>query len=84
LFGNETPTLTIKREAGRWHAVFSVECEVEPLPASNEVTGIDVGLTAFATLSDGTESDNPGYYREAQARLRRAQQKVAHVIMRLL
>jgi putative transposase len=57
--------------------VFSLECETVPLPESAESTGIDVGLSSFATLSDGTEIDNPRYYREAQAKLRRAQRKVA-------
>ena len=70
-------TVTAKREAGRWYAVFSVECEPRPSPASIEKTGLDVGLSAFATLSDGTEIENPRYYKEAQAKLRRAQRKVA-------
>jgi putative transposase len=70
-------TVTVKREAGRWYAVFSVECEPKPLAASMEKAGIDVGLSAFATLSDGTEIENPRYYKQAQAKLRRAQRKVA-------
>src|SRR5215470_11428122 len=70
-------TGAVKREAGRWYAVLSVECEPKPLPASAEKVGLDVGLTAFATLSDGTEIENPRYYKEAQAKLRRAQRKVA-------
>src|SRR5919198_1691835 len=51
-------TLTVKREADLWYAVFSVECEASPLPESAKSTGIDVGLSSFATLSDGTEIDN--------------------------
>ena len=70
-------TLTIKREAGRWFACFSVECEAKPLPACKDTIGIDVGLTAFATLSDGTEIENPRYYVQAQKQLRLAQRKVA-------
>src|SRR5574342_704401 len=70
-------TVTAKREAGRWYAMFSVECEPRPLPASIEKTGLDVGLNAFATLSDGTETENARYYKEAPAKLRRAQRKVA-------
>jgi putative transposase len=73
----EIKTVTVKREAGKWFAVFSVECEPKPLLASVEKAGLDVGLTAFATLSDGTEIENPRYYKEAQAKLRRAQRKVA-------
>jgi putative transposase len=67
----------IKRECGKWYAIFAVECEAEPLPPCAESVGIDVGLTTFAMLSDGTEIPNPRYYREAQAELRRAARKVA-------
>ena len=70
-------TLTVKREAGKWYACFSVECEAMPLPPNTESIGVDVGLLAFATLSDGTEIENPRYYREAQKKLRGAQRKVA-------
>jgi putative transposase len=70
-------TVTIKREAGRWYVCFSVECATRPLPVSTEAVGIDVGLTAFATLSDGSEVENPRYGRKAEARLRIAQRKVA-------
>jgi putative transposase len=75
--GGRIKTVTVKREAGRWYAAFSVECEAEPLPASPESVGIDVGLAAFATLSDGTEIENPKYYDGARAKLRRAQRRVA-------
>jgi len=70
-------TVTIKREAGRWSACFSVECDARPLAASAQAVGIDVGLSAFATLSDGTEVANPRLARKAEARLRIAQRKVA-------
>jgi putative transposase len=70
-------TVTVKREAGKWYVCFSVECEIAPLPRSTEAVGVDVGLTAFATLSSGTDVENPRFYRGATARLRRAQHKVA-------
>lgn len=70
-------TVTVKRECGKWYVCFSVECDAQPLPAPLEKVGVDVGLSAFATLSDGTEIDNPHYYREAQKTLRKAQRKVA-------
>jgi putative transposase len=70
-------TVTVKREAGKWYACFSVECQAKPLPESAASVGIDVGLTAFATLSDGTGVENPRHSRGAQAKLRRAQRKVA-------
>ena len=70
-------TATIKRQAGRWFVCFSVECDAKPLPANDLKTGIDVGLESFAVLSDGAEINNPRYYRNAQARLRVCQRKVA-------
>ena len=70
-------TLTLKREAGQWFACVSVEVEPAPLPASVECVGVDVGLTHFATLSDGTAIANPRYSRRAEAKMRRAQRRIA-------
>lgn len=71
-------TLTAKREAGRWYVCFSVEMpETEPLPLSDLAVGVDVGLTTFAVLSDGTEIANPRHFRAAERRLRIAQRKLA-------
>jgi putative transposase len=71
-------TVTAKREAGRWYVCFSVELpEPEPLPACDVKVGIDVGLTTFAVLSDGTEIANPRPLRLAERRLRIAQRKLA-------
>jgi putative transposase len=70
-------TVSVKREAGRWYALFSCEVEPAPLPPSDEAVGIDVGLTTFAVLSDGSEIANPRYARKAAAAVRRAQRKVA-------
>lgn len=70
-------TITVKRECGKWYACFSVEVVVEPLPETDTRVGLDVGLTAFAALNDGTEIKNPRYYRKAQAILRLAQRRVA-------
>jgi putative transposase len=70
-------TLSLKREVGKWYALFSCEVGPSPLPPSAEAVGIDVGLTAFATFSDGSEIANPRHARKAAAAVRRAQRKVA-------
>jgi putative transposase len=71
-------TVTAKREAGKWFVCFSLEMpEPEPLPVCDLAVGIDVGLTTFAVLSDGTEIANPRHYRMAERRLRIAQRKLA-------
>ncbi|HMD44201.1 MAG TPA: transposase, partial [Candidatus Acidoferrum sp.] len=50
---------------------------VVPLPETDAAVGIDVGLSSFATLSDGSEIANPRLYHQAQMKLRRVQRRVA-------
>ena len=69
-------TLTIRRSStSKWYACFSVECEPERLPERDEQVGIDVGLKTFATLSDGTEIDNPRFFRQEEKALAKVQRK---------
>ncbi|WP_089940224.1 RNA-guided endonuclease InsQ/TnpB family protein [Candidatus Entotheonella palauensis] len=70
-------TVTVKREAGRWSACFCVETAGAPDTRMYEDIGIDMGLESFAVLSDGTVIDNPRWYRQAHAKLRVAQRRVA-------
>jgi putative transposase len=76
--GAAIKTVTARRQAGRWYACFSLELPEPPLlPACQAEVGIDVGLTAFAVLSDGTEIANPRHFQAAERRLRLAQRKLA-------
>jgi putative transposase len=59
-----------------WYACFSCEIRPRPLPKPDEAIGIDVGLESFAVLSDGV-IENPRQYGQAQAKLRKAQRRVA-------
>ena len=70
-------TCTLKRTVSGWFATLVFEYTPRPLPASDLAVGIDVGVTTFATFSDGTEIQNPRIYQNAQAELRRAQRKVS-------
>jgi putative transposase len=71
-------TVTLTKQCGRWYACFSVLLPFpDPLPATSNATGIDVGLTSFAVLSDGTTIKNPRYFQTAQAKLRRVQRRVS-------
>jgi putative transposase len=50
--------------AGKWFVAFS--CEVEkpqPLPATGESIGIDLGLVRLATFNTGEKKENPRWYR---------------------
>jgi len=74
----EIKTCTIKREADGWYAVFAViENQSRFIPRTGESAGIDVGIEHFATLSTGTEIDNPRFLRASEGRLKTAQRKVS-------
>ncbi len=71
-------TCSIKKEIDKWYVCFSVEYE----PAAkktviNSVLGIDVGLSSFATLSDGDPIDNPKHLRKAELRLIKKQKRLS-------
>jgi putative transposase len=71
-------TVTISREADGWYVCFScADVPTQPLPATGQETGIDLGLEAFATLSDGTRIFHPGWYRKAERALKTAQRRVS-------
>ena len=60
-------TVTISREADGWYACIScADVPIRPLPPTGQETGIDLGIEAFATLSDGTRIFSPGWYRKAE------------------
>jgi len=69
-------TLTVTRSAtGKWFACFSVEVEAQPLLACDKSVGIDVGLSHFATLSNGEQIANPRFFRTDEKALGRAQRR---------
>ncbi len=71
-------TCTVTYEAGQWYAVFSCEAaQPEPLPPVESEVGIDLGVTHFAALSDGTFIENPRHYRRAQKKLSQLQQALS-------
>lgn len=73
----QVKTCTIRRLAGKWFACFACEYEPEPLPASSERIGIDVGLEKFAALSDGSFVANPRFFRRDEKALVKASRKQA-------
>jgi putative transposase len=71
-------TVTISQEVDGWYACFSCdEVPIEPLPATSQETGIDLGLESFATLANGTQIANPRIFRVAEMNLKRAQRRVS-------
>jgi putative transposase len=71
-------TLTIRRSStNKWYVCFSCEIETEPLVSSDRVVGIDVGLSAFATLSMGEQIKNPRFFRTEQKALASVQRRLS-------
>ncbi len=64
-------TCRIKYEAGQWYVSFAVELpDAMELPKTNHIIGLDMGISALVTTSDGEKVENPNYYRTGQQRLR--------------
>ena len=64
-------SVTVSERAGRWYVSLAVEEERRsPLPPMGEPVGVDLGIHALATVSDGTVIENP---RSLAARTRKLQ-----------
>jgi putative transposase len=71
-------TITISQEADGWYVAIScADVPIQPLPPTGQETGIDLGIEAFATLSDGARILTLGYYRKAERYLAKCQRRVA-------
>ncbi len=51
--------------------------EAQPLPTNDKAVGIDVGLTHFATLSNGEHISNPRFFRTDERALAKAQRRLS-------
>lgn len=58
-------------------ALCCTDVEIEPLPKTGAVSGIDMGLKAFAITSEGTEYQNPRYLAKNQKKLARLQRQLS-------
>jgi putative transposase len=69
-------TVTLSRSAsGKWYACISCETVAKELEPTEQITGVDVGLASFATLSNGEQIENPRFYRRDEADLKRVQKR---------
>jgi putative transposase len=78
----EPSSVTIVKDAsGRYFASFVVTTKQdETLPTVEPEVGIDLGLTHFAVLSDGTKVAAPKFLRQAARRLRRLQKSLSRKV----
>ncbi|MFE7273644.1 RNA-guided endonuclease InsQ/TnpB family protein [Streptomyces sp. NPDC057623] len=71
----------IKDAAGRFFASFVIDTDPTAdqarMPQTENTIGIDLGLTHFAVLSDGTKIDSPRFLRRAEKKLKKAQRELS-------
>ncbi|MFF9126273.1 RNA-guided endonuclease InsQ/TnpB family protein [Streptomyces sp. NPDC014889] len=71
----------MKDAAGRYFASFVVDtdpaADAARMPDTHRTVGIDLGLTHFAVLSDGTKIDSPRFLRRAEKKLKKAQRELS-------
>ncbi|MEV6699487.1 RNA-guided endonuclease TnpB family protein [Streptomyces sp. NPDC051453] len=78
-----TPTsvTVIKDAAGRYFASFVIDtdpaADATRMPATDRTIGIDLGLTHFAVLSDGTKIDSPRFLRRVEKKLKKSHKELS-------
>jgi putative transposase len=67
------------RRADGYYCQFGVQADrVIVHETTGATVGIDVGLKAYYTDSNGNTVDNPRHYRKAETRLKRLQRRLSH------
>ncbi len=82
LFEGEMRTVTISRTPTNKYFASILIQDNKPLPKTKKIKeattiGIDLGLKTFATLSDGTEYENPKHLKKALKRLKMLQKRAS-------
>src|SRR5262245_59537053 len=66
--------LRITRRVDGWYALLVCEApKPEPMPPTGQTVGVDVGISSFATLSNGEVIENPRHLKSAMDDLQRQQ-----------
>jgi len=73
--------ITLSASGGKWYASIQTMREVEPpVPSGAGAVSIDMGITRFATLSDGSFVAPLNSFRKHEAQLRRSQRALSRKI----
>lgn len=70
-------TFTLSRVGDRWYVSFAVDADRLPVNQSEVAVGIDVGVKAFATLSNEQVFDAPKPLKQAKTKLSKLQRKAS-------
>ncbi|MDP2760255.1 MAG: transposase [Sideroxyarcus sp.] len=73
--------MTVSQSCGKWYASIQTEREVEqPVHPATAIVGIDLGITRFATLSDGDFIEPLSSFKKHQYRLARYQRAMSRKV----
>lgn len=76
----KTSTISVTT-TGKYYISILVELADNPIKqkpiCESKAVGIDLGIKTFATLSDGTEIENPKYLRKSLCKIKRAQRNLS-------
>ncbi|MGA5649362.1 RNA-guided endonuclease InsQ/TnpB family protein [Streptomyces seoulensis] len=76
-----TSVTVVKDAAGRFFASFVIDTDPAAdrarMPETDGTIGIDLGLTHFAVLSDGTKIGSPRFLRRAEKKLKKTQRELS-------
>jgi transposase len=68
---------TVSHQAGRWYVSVQVsEEQPEPIAATNDPIGIDLGVKVLATISDGRTIPGPKAHKRGLSHLRKANKRL--------
>ncbi|MDP1593546.1 MAG: transposase [Gallionella sp.] len=74
----QAKNITVSANGRKWFVSIQTEREVEqPVHPATSIVGIDVGITRFATLSDGSYIEPLNTFRKHQQRLARYQRAMS-------
>ncbi|NJN60905.1 MAG: IS200/IS605 family element transposase accessory protein TnpB [Coleofasciculaceae cyanobacterium RL_1_1] len=63
--------------SNRWYVSLRVDIDVEPLPTTDSMIGLDLGITNLVALSNGQKLGNPKHFQAKQRKLRQAQKALS-------
>jgi len=75
----EPSTVTVRlHPSGRWHiSIRFDDPTIKPLPVSDKVIGIDLGISSLMITSDGDKVANPKQFKKHYRRLRKVQKSLS-------
>lgn len=80
-FAGTIKSATVSSRTGRWFVSILVDTPWEVPPRKNQaVAGIDLGIKAMATCSDGTTFDNPMPLRKELKKLKRLNRRLSRKV----